>query len=142
MVTGDSQDANTKRLKVRTAWSDEAEKEQLWKDYVEGKKYKQKEFGASASVFYNWRDEKMIRKFGERFFDDVEKVFETQHRDYAQTFFWRLLPVVLGEKKHVERMEEILKRTHEDRTHFRNLLKEGIADVESMIRMRESLQKK
>ena len=142
MVQGDSQQDNLKRIKVHAAWSEDAEKEQLWKEYVEGKKFKQNEFGASASMFYNWRDEKVIRKYAERFFDELENVFENQHRDYAGTFFWRFLPVVMGEKKHVERMEEILKRTHEDRTHFRNLLKDGIADIESIIRMRDSLTKK
>ena len=72
-------------------------KQQLWDTYVNKQKnFKSiKHFKASVSSFYNHEDEKQCELFVKDFFNDVEVVFDTAHRDYAEAFFLNLSPTFL-----------------------------------------------
>lgn len=88
-------------------------KEKLWTHYVtNGDKYfaSMLHAGASLAPFYNMDDPKSIEHFGDKFFDQVEHVFATTHRDYAEKFFVNLSPAFLYRPEYMSRYEQILER--------------------------------
>ena len=78
----------------------------------------------------------MCIEFGDKFFNEVEKVFANHHRDYADVFFTNLSPSFLGREVYLDRYIALLERALKtDNTHFINLLKEEIEQLEDIIQV-------
>lgn len=94
--------------------------------------------GASLASFYNMDDPKTIEHFDDKFFDRVEHVFATSHRDYAEKFFVNLSPAFLCRTKYKARYEKVLERVKQtDNTHFIHLLQDEIESLEEMMFVRQ-----
>lgn len=123
-----------------TANYDPISKKRIWDSYVKGE-LNQKQFKESSKHFYNIDDEAMCIEYGDKFFEVIEKIFSTQHRDYANTFFHNLSPTFLGRESYLDKYITMLERAIKtDNSHFINLLKDEIELLEEVIEIR-SLQK-
>jgi hypothetical protein len=80
---------------------------------VKGDGFNVKQLEASAKHFYNIENLDQTAKYADAFFRDVEKVFATQNRDYAATFFTYLSPTFLRRRTDLSRFKELL-QMHKD----------------------------
>jgi recombinational DNA repair ATPase RecF len=70
------------------------------------------------------------------YFDSIDFVKTTYHRDYAQIFFTNLSPTFLGKQEHLEKFIEIRNKVLESRpddAHFLGLLSNEIEKLEEII---------
>ena len=74
---------------------EDAAKLAVWESYVKGS-FNVKFLEASSRHFYNYLNVAQCQDFADHFFDSIESVFATHHRDYAQAFFLQLSPTFLG----------------------------------------------
>jgi hypothetical protein len=114
--------------------SDRKSKDKLWNAYItpDSDYFKSMHhFKASVPNFYNYEDKSMCEHFGKLFFRDLEKVFATQHRDYAEAFFVNISPACfLTDTKPYKEIYERVKAS--DNTQFINLLEEEIERIEEI----------
>lgn len=89
------------------------------------------------STFYSSDPQGLMLEYGDKFYDVIDKIFETKHRDYAQEFIFYLIPIKLGRVEDVAKLEKIYNQAHEDRTHFRKLIKMNIEDLQDIIAKRQ-----
>jgi len=73
----------------------------------------------------------------ELYFDYLENVFKTLHRDYAEMVLTRLSPVFLGRTKDLTSFQNILTTVGSSNTHFANLLKGEIHSLSILIEQRK-----
>jgi len=83
-------------------------KDQAWKDFVEGKKYSQTPFSHAAVGFSHWTQRDIWLPYADKFFEVVEEVFENTHRDYAARFFCFLSPAWLGREEDLLKLKQLL----------------------------------
>jgi hypothetical protein len=133
---------NTMKYACEASNADRKSKETLWTAYITPNSTYFKSlhhFKASAPNFYNYEDPETCIHFGKLFFRDLEKVFATQHRDYAETFFVNLSPAsFMTDSRPYKEILERVKNT--DNTHFINLLEEEIERIEEIQLVRKSVQ--
>lgn len=124
------------QLECVAALHDHENKEKLWNIYVKGEQTN-RQFYHSSKYFYNLDDENQCIAYGDKFFQEVEKIFESKYRDYAATFFHHLAPTFLGREVYLDHYLDILTRAAKtENTHFIKLLKEEIEKLETIIRVR------
>ena len=114
---------------------DNVSKDTIWAKYLKGdEEFKTTlEFRWSVSNFYNHEDEAQCQNFGERFFQDVEEIFNKHHRDYAEAFFVHLSPAFIYNESYFEKFNSIIERAKTtDNTHFIHLLEEEIEKLEEI----------
>jgi hypothetical protein len=128
----------TMKYACEASENDRKSKDKLWAAYITPNSDYFKSlhhFKASAPSFYNYEDKSMCEHFGNLFFRDLEKVFATQHRDYAEVFFNNLSPATfLTDTKPYKEILERVKAS--DNTHFINLLEEEIERIEEILLVR------
>ena len=112
-------------------------KEKWWKDFLDGTRLSKDEYASAMKWFYHSIPTERKPEFADKFFESVEEVFSTKHRDYADVFMTTLCPVKLGRKEDKEQLEKIYAGVDEDRSHFRKLLKNAIEDLEDIISKRK-----
>ena len=62
-------------------------------------KFKQRDFMASSSAFYNTGDLMQCMYFANLWFEKIEFVEDNKHRDYFEVFFQQLSPSFLGNQQ-------------------------------------------
>lgn len=86
--------------------------------------------------FYNRSNLSQCELYATKYFEQIEFVKETYHRDYAQVFIKSLSPTFLGSQDHLDKFREILERVEKaDDSHFQNMLKDQIEELEEIIRI-------
>jgi hypothetical protein len=75
-------------------------------------------------------------KYAQEFCENIDEIFSTKHRDYAQEFIVHLNPIDLGRDSDREILEKIFEGANENRTHFRKYLKIVLEDHEDIISKR------
>lgn len=124
---------------VEASDSSIATKERLWMAYVNNEKHfsSMPHFKASVQNFYNLEDETQCGHFGDKFFQSVESIFATKHRDYAESFFVNLSPAFLAHPSYKAKFEALLEKAKlTENTHFINLLEEEIERLEESLIIR------
>jgi hypothetical protein len=94
------------------------------------------EYVAAMRRFYESNSTNTLEKYATRFYENIETIFKTKHRDYAEVFMEYLVPIDLARDEDKENLLAILERTDKSNTHFIKLLKLKIESVERMILMR------
>ena len=126
------------KLSCEASAHETEDKQKLWDSYVKGEKMNNRQFKASADCFYNHEDPEQCTLFATQFFKVVEKVFKEHHRDYAEVFFTSLNPTFLGIPHYIEEYKQILARASAtENTHFINLLKDEIYQLEEIIQIKK-----
>lgn len=111
-------------------------KEEWWKKFLDGTELSKDEYVAGMQWFYSSDPQALMTEYSEQWFEHIDTIFATKHRDYAEVFFINLKPISLGRKEDLEQLEKIYSQVDEDRTHFRKLLKMAIEDLEDIIAKR------
>lgn len=73
----------------------------------------------------------------ELYFDYLETVFKTLHRDYAETVLVKLSPVFLGRAKDLTSFQTLLASVGDTNTHFAGLLRTEIHSLSILIEQRK-----
>jgi len=92
---------------------------------------------ASSAEFYDYSDKQLCSFFGDRFFTDIETVFDTQHSDYATIFFKNLSPAFLSRYSDVDKYQRILSRIENtNNTIFIKLIKDDIELITEVLKVK------
>lgn len=122
------------KLKIDASSLDTAKKQKLWDSYLEREQWKQQAFMASSAHLLNKGDRKQCELFADQFFEKVEHVEDSFHRDYFLNFFNNLNPSFLGREEDLAKFQALLtKYASTDKTLFVKLLKEEIDRLERNI---------
>ena len=125
-------------IKLQAADPNQKNKQKIWDSYVSpDDKFKQQDFIASTSSFYNYSDKMQSRYFGNLWFEQIEFVENNKHRDYFDVFFTQLSPAFLGSQKDLDRMKGLLQTYQStEKSFFCRLLAEEIDKLELIIKLR------
>jgi len=80
---------------------EEANKSKLWDLYITNKELSQDMFDFSSGFFFDKSQEAHCEQYSQQFFEQVEMVFGTYHRDYSKIFFHNLSPTFMGKQEHL-----------------------------------------
>jgi hypothetical protein len=97
-------------------------KEKWFNEYLDGSKMSKEEYLTSMTHFYYWNSQDILEKYANRFYENIETIFKTKHRDYAEIFITHLTPINLARPEDKEKLDEIYARTDSTNTHFRKML--------------------
>lgn len=73
------------------------------------------------------------------FYAEIEKVFATKHRDYAEMVLVKLSPASLARDKDLEAYQAILERIGDSNNHFKNLVKIQINTIKLIQEQRKGM---
>lgn len=105
-----------------------------------GKDFNVKGLEASVKHFYNFSDLQQCEEIANHFYESIESVFSTHHRDYALTFFSYLSPTFLGREKDLKSLKDIYERQKgSENTLFINLLSDEIELFEMILDINSEL---
>lgn len=106
-------------------------REKLWQDYLEAKRFNVETYKFSMPGFMTWRNEEVSGEYADKFMANIEDIFQNKHRDYAERFFHSLSPAFLNREKDLEAFKTILARTDQEHNpHFTKTLKREIQTME------------
>mmetsp|Transcript_1239 Transcript_1239/g.1433 ORF Transcript_1239/g.1433 Transcript_1239/m.1433 type:complete len:305 (-) Transcript_1239:3-917(-) len=119
---------------------DDASKDALWAKFLDPSSFKSQDmFYYSSFNFLNAKNEEQCFKFADLFFQEVDRIKQETHRDYAQIFFHHLSPLYLGREGDLVKFKALHAKVLAERpddSHFLNLLSEEIEGLQEVLDMR------
>lgn len=113
-------------------------KEKWWALFLDGTKYSKEEYMHAMDWFYSSSPESLMTEYADQFFDNLDEIFKTKHRDYAEVFITYLRPIQLGRQQDRDRLQKLFDSADEDRTHYRKMLMIAIEDLDDIISKRQA----
>ncbi|CAI2382602.1 unnamed protein product [Moneuplotes crassus] len=126
-----------KKLEIACDAANPDNKEKWWNSFIDGTEYSKEEYCAAMDWFYSSSSEILMAEYAPKFFENLNLVFQTKHRDYAEEFITRLCPINLGREEDKQKLDDLYQAAEEDRTHYKKYLKIASEDLADVISKRQ-----
>ena len=132
----DKSDIGVKKAAIAEASKIE-NKEKFWKLYLSGEG-KSLDYIMDAMAGFFWKTQKgELKKYVDLFFDEIINVFENHDKRYSNGFFGNLFPMLYPDNETLEKAKKTLERIPKSEKLLIKDMKEGIDDLERVIRVLE-----
>lgn len=142
----DSSDVDElQKIRCQACLPTDENKAELWEAYIKKEKFSNQQFQYSSASFRNRSNKAQFMKYADLFFEKIDFVKTTYHRDYAEVFFQNLSPAAEGEPAHLAKfvaLHKAIAKKRPDDSHFLKLLGNEIQRMEETVKIKNQWKKK